>query len=82
MDGGMVSEETLEFLQSGKRRYIIGTPRSQLHNFEQALLSQDWEQIQDGLEVKRCSGSEGTGVFVLCRSQDRAQERERAPRAF
>ena len=74
MDRGMVSEETLEFLQSGKRRYIIGTPKSQLHNFEQALLSQDWEQIQDGLEVKRCAGSEGTEVFVLCRSQDRAKK--------
>ena len=70
----MISEETLEFLQSGKRRYIVGTPKSQLRNFEQALLSQDWEKIQDGLEVKRCSSPEGTEVFVLCRSKDRAQK--------
>ena len=39
MDRGMLSEDNLEFLQSRKRRYIIGTPKSQLKNFEQELLS-------------------------------------------
>jgi len=74
MDRGMISEETLEFLQFGNRRYIVGTPKSQLKNFEQALLSQDWEKIQAGLEVKLCSSPEGEETFVLCRSEARAQK--------
>jgi transposase len=71
MDRGMLSENNLAFLQSKNRRYIIGTPKSQLKNFEQAILSQGWEQIRDGLEVKACPSPEGEETFVLCRSQDR-----------
>jgi transposase len=41
MDRGMLSEDDLEFLQSKKRRYIVGTPKSQLKHFEQAMLSAD-----------------------------------------
>jgi len=77
MDRGMISEETLEFLQSDKRRYIVGTPKSHLKQFEQELLSEDWEQIRDGLEVKLCSSPEGGETFILCRSKDRA-EKEKA----
>jgi transposase len=72
MDRGMVSEDNLTFLQSNKRRYIVGTPKSQLKNFEQELLSQNWEQIRDGLEVKACHSLEGEETFVLCRSKERA----------
>lgn len=72
MDRGMISEDNLKFLQSNKRRYIIGTPKSQLKNFEQELLGQDWEQIRDGLEVKACLSPEGEETFVLCRSKERA----------
>jgi transposase len=74
MDRGMLSEDNLEFLQSKKRRYIIGTPKSQLKQFEQAMLSVDWEQIRDGLEVKSCPSPEGEETFVLCRSEDRAKK--------
>jgi transposase len=74
MDRGMLSEDNLEFLQSKKRRYIIGTPKSQLKHFEQAMLSADWEQIREGLEVKSCPAPEGEETFVLCRSEDRAQK--------
>jgi transposase len=74
MDRGMVSEETLEFLRSENRRYIVGTPKSQLRYFEQELLSEDWEKIRDGLEVKLCSSPDGEETFVLCRSEARAQK--------
>ncbi len=74
MDRGMLSEDNLEFLQSKKRRYIVGTPKSQLKHFEQAILSEDWEKIRDGLEVKSCPSPEGEETFVLCRSEDRAQK--------
>jgi transposase len=74
MDRGMVSEDNLEFLRSGQRRYILGTPKNQLKQFEQELLKADWKQIRSGLEVKLCPTPEGTETFVLCRSQDRAQK--------
>jgi transposase len=74
LDRGMVSEENLEFLRSGRRRYIVGTPKSQLKHFKQELLSEDWEKIREGLAVKRCSFPEGKETFVLCRSEARAQK--------
>jgi transposase len=81
MDRGMVSEENLAFLKSGDRRYIVGTPKSQLKRFEQSLLMQDWHEIRDGLEVKLCACPEGgTETFILCRSRDR-REKEQAMHA-
>jgi transposase len=74
MDRGMISEGTLEFLQLEDRRYIVGTPKSQLRNYERELISQDWEQIHEGLEVKLCVSPEGKETFVLCRSTERAQK--------
>jgi hypothetical protein len=81
MDRGMISQDNLEFLQSNDRRYIIGTPKSQLKRFEQQLLSQDWHEIRDGLEVKLCACPDGgTETFILCRSRDR-REKEKAMHA-
>ena len=74
MDRGMLSEDNLEFLQAGKRRYIIGAPKSQLKHFERELLSQDWERIRDGLEVKACPAPSGEETFILCRSEERAKK--------
>lgn len=74
MDRGMISEDNLEFLRSENRRYLIGTPKSQLRNYEQALLSREWQTIRDGLEVKLCPSEEGKETFLICRSADRAQK--------
>ncbi len=71
MDRGMVSEDNLEFLRSGGRRYIVGTPKGQLKRFEQQLLSEDWQTIREGLEVKLCSSPDDRETFILCRSKDR-----------
>ncbi len=72
MDRGMVSEKNLRFLRSGGRRYIVGTPKSLLRRFERELLTEDWEKIRDGLEVKLCPAPEGKETFILCRSEARA----------
>ena len=80
MDRGMASEDNLAFLQEDGRRYIIGAPRSQLKQFEADLLAQDWEQIREGLEVKRAPSPEGTETFILCRSVQR-QAKEQAMHA-
>ena len=55
MDRGMVSDDNLDFLRAGGRRYIVGTPKSMLKKFEAELLKEDWNAIRDGLEVKLCS---------------------------
>lgn len=78
MDRGMVSEANVEFLKEGDRRYILGTPKSQLKTFEQQLLAEDWEQIREGVEVKLCPSPMGDSeVFILCRSQAR-RDKEKA----
>lgn len=71
MDRGMVCEDNLEFLRSGGRRYIVGTPKGQLKRFEQQLLTEDWQTIREGLEVKMCPSPDDRETFILCRSKDR-----------
>jgi transposase len=77
VDRGMVSEKNLKFLREGKRRYIVGTPKSMLKQFERQLLAEDWQVVREGLEVKLCPSPEGEETFVLCRSRDR-REKEKA----
>jgi transposase len=62
MDRGMVSEANLRFLKDGRRRYIVGTPKSMLKRFEAELLKEDWNSIRDGLEVKLCKVPREAGV--------------------
>jgi len=76
-DRGMMSEKNINFLKRGKRRYIIGAPKSALKKFEQELLREDWQSIRDGLAVKLCPSSDGEETFILCRSRDR-REKEKA----
>jgi hypothetical protein len=77
MDRGMVSEANIEYLKSGGRRYILGTPRSQLRAFEKHLLLDGWDSVREGVEVKLCPSPDGEETFILCRSKAR-QEKEKA----
>lgn len=80
MDRGMVSEDNLDMLRESEARYLVGTPKSMLKQFEHRLLEQDWEQVAPGVDVKLCTAPDGTGeTFVLCRSVSRI-EKERAIR--
>lgn len=77
MDRGMASADNLELLQDEGRRYIIGTPKNQLKKFEQHLLTQDWKQVHEGLEVKLCPSPDGSEeLFILCRSAARKQKEQ------
>ena len=76
-DRGMVSADNIAFLKQSGRRYIVGTPKSMLKQFERELLSEDWPVIREGLEVKLCPSPDGDETFVLCRSRDR-REKEKA----
>jgi transposase len=75
MDRGMISEDNLEFLRQGQRRYIVGTPKPMLKEFEAELLKSDWREIQAGVEVKLCPAPDGGAEkFILCRSRDRKEK--------
>ena len=78
MDRGMVSEDNLAWLREGGRRYLVGTPKSELKKWERELVDRDgWKDVRDGLEVKICPGPDGEEAFLLCRSVDR-QTKEKA----
>lgn len=74
MDRGMASEGNVEFLVKEGRRYILGTQRGQLKQYEVDLLKTDWQEVQSGLEVKRVESPDGKEIFILCRSRDRAEK--------
>src|SRR4030043_215218 len=82
MDRGMVCEDNIEYLKQGCRRYIVGTPRSLLRRYEQALLKDDWRQVHEGLQIKTCPSPDGDEVFILCRSEDRRQKEEAIHQRF
>lgn len=78
-DRGIVSEKNLETLQDRQAKYLVGTPRTQLKGFERELLTGDWHQVREDVEVKLVAGPAGAETFVLCRSAAR-REKERAMR--
>jgi transposase len=78
MDRGMVSAENIAWLNDTGRRYVIGTPRSELKHWARQLAERtDWRRIREDVEVKICRGPEGNETFLLCRSAARV-EKERA----
>jgi transposase len=77
LDRGMVSEENLQFMRDRQGRYIVGTSKSMLPSFEQALLEKGWAEVEAGVEVKLCPGPDGQETFILCRSAAR-REKEKA----
>jgi transposase len=71
MDRGMVSEANLKFLRERGGKYIVGTPKQTLRQFEPHLSAGDWTTVQAGVEVKLVPGPEGQEMFILARSADR-----------
>src|SRR5215469_6802904 len=71
-DRGMASAKNLAWLRETGRRYIIGTPKSELKKFAAELASTDgWRAVQDGVEVKLTRDVQSGETMILCRSQDR-----------
>ncbi len=71
LDRGMVSEANLEFLRQRGGRYMVGTPRAMLRQFEEHLVERGWREVQEGVEVKLVPGPGGAETFILARSADR-----------
>jgi transposase len=81
MDRGMTSEDNLEWLRQTQRRYLVGTPKSELRKWARQIAdAQDWHAVRDGVEAKQCVGPDGRETFVLVRSIER-REKEHAMHA-
>jgi hypothetical protein len=78
MDRGMTSAKNLAWLRQTGRRYLVGTPKSELHHWDRQLAdTRDWQAVRDGIEAKQCLGPDGTETFLLVRSRER-REKEQA----
>jgi len=81
MDRGMTSEENLAWLRASGRRYLLGTPKSELRQWARAAAdARDWTTVREGVEAKACLGPDGTDPVLLVRSIER-REKERAMHA-
>ncbi len=76
MDRGMASAENLKWLKASGRRYLIGTTRAGLRQFNAELTSATgWQAVGEGVEVKLVASVDGEDSYLLCRStQRRAKE--------
>jgi transposase len=79
MDRGIVSEENLAAIRKRGGHYLVGTPRSQMKQFEAELLKDDWTQVRPEVEVKTVAISQGEETYILCRTAGR-KEKEKAIR--
>jgi transposase len=73
-DRGVASEANLQKLRESGAQYVVGTPRSRLKQYEQALLNGIWQEISKEVRVQLLG--EGNETFVLARSAERAKKEE------
>jgi transposase len=78
-DRGIVSEANLQAIRKRGGQYLVGTPRSQMKQFEQELLKEDWTQVRPDVEVKKVPIPQGEETYILCRTAGR-KEKEKAIR--
>jgi transposase len=79
MDRGMISEDTLAFLNEPGRRYLLSTRRHALAAFQPELRAPGWQQLPDNPEVEVKLLPRDGLHYLLARSQPR-REKERAMR--
>lgn len=78
-DRGIVSEENLAAIRKCGGQYLVGTPRSQMKQFEAELSKDDWTQVRPEVEVKKVAIPRGEETYILCRTAGR-KEKEQAIR--
>ena len=78
-DRGIVSEENLQAIRKREGQYLVGTPRSQMKQFEAELLKEDWTRVRPEVEVKKVAIPQGEETYILCRTAGR-KEKEKAIR--
>jgi len=80
LDRGIVSEENLAAIRRRNGQYLVGTPRSQMKQFEADLLQEDWTRVRPEVEVKKVGIPQGEETYILCRTIGR-KEKEQAIRS-
>jgi transposase len=80
LDRGIVSEENLQAIRKREGQYLVGTPRSQMKQFEAELLKEDWTRVRPEVEVKKVAIPQGEETYILCRTAGR-KEKEKAIRS-
>jgi transposase len=78
-DRGIVSEANLLAIRKRGGQYLVGTPRSQMKQWEAELLKKDWTQVRPEVEVKKVALPESQETYILCRTAGR-KEKEKAIR--
>jgi transposase len=73
-DRGIVSEENLRAIRKRGGQYLVGTPRSQMKQFEQELLKDNWMQVRRDVEVKKAAIPQGEESYILCRTAGRKEK--------
>lgn len=74
MDRGMVSESNITFMRQRQALCIVGTPKSQLHFYEEQLAEKEnWVEVEDSVEARLVDHPDGNSQerYVLCRSSAR-----------
>jgi transposase len=79
MDRGMISKETLRFLNKDGRRYLLATRRSELRKFQKKLTRNGWQRLPDNPDVEVQVFRRRRVYYLLARSKPRRQK-ERAMR--
>ena len=75
MDRGMVSDETLEWMRGGGRRYLVGLPKSELKKHAAELAdAAGWKAVRGGVAVRYAVAGHGGDQVLLCRSDDRREK--------
>ena len=82
MDRGIVSEENLAAIRKRGGHYLVGTPRSQMKQFEAELLKDDWTQVRPEVEVKTVAILQGEETYILCRTAGRNEKEKEIRNSF
>ena len=82
MDRGIVSEENLAAIRKRGGQYLVGTPRSQMKQFEAELSKGDWTQVRPEVEVKKVAIPRGEETYILCRTAGRKEKEKAIRRRF
>jgi len=73
MDRGMMSKKNIAWLQTTKRRYVLGASRQEVKRWRQQIVEENgWQTVRQGVEAKLAR--EGAETFVICRSAERRQK--------
>ena len=82
LDRGIVSEENLAAIRKRGGQYLVGTARSQMRQFEEELLKDDWTRVQPEVEVKKVAIPQGEETYILCRTAGRKEKEKAIRRRF